>query len=1204
MKRAVSLFLTLTMFLSVSVFGRNYGDVTGDNKLTSSDSAMILQNVLNTDAMPFDDEKIILADVTADGIVSATDASSVLQKVLDSDYLLPVEQITETTTQITTSSQVEYIPADRDNDGNPVITWRLADTKYDTEDTIVMGLSIRDFGVTGDGVTDVTSQFQKALNMLGERNSKDVITGGTLFVPEGKYVIKGNLTIPKGVTLAGDWEKPVKGEKIKGTVLMAYADRNNADGKPFITMQPNTGINGINIWYPEQKADNIIPYPATIWTQDPDVWGSDGTYMENITLVNSYFGIQQGPIVGSCSNVYNLYGTPLNKGMDMDGIADVSRWQNIDFSPEYWAGSGLDNAPVNNEHINYIKNNGVGISLGRIDWSYLSFYKCEGYNIALKFKESMCESSYADGEFLNHTFPNGQCYDLDFKNCVNGIYVDGRAEESITNLKTSNCEIGINLVANAFASDGLFQVYNGDIQGNTYSIKQNTNGHMQVLSSMITGLVYCDNGNITVSNSDFKTTSSSVQMAKGSVGGIFTGNTYVNDNIIDEGAYEIIKDDTKLSINTPLTPPEISVDRFKAKNNLFVVTKSPYNAKADRVTDDTSAIQKALDDAGNVGGGIVFIPPGSYRIDGSLTVPTGVELLGSVDVARMPIKLGSIFDTYNMSKSAVTLKEGSAIRGIVFNVGNQSIDTPVKHPYVITGDGKDISIVNIGLRNVTYGVDLFTNKCDNHYVHGLAGWAYNTAVRVGSGSENGRIYNSQFNRGTVFWGEETKWGPWENSVPTEEKDSYEIKMNEYSSENGDIIVLGDCSGELLFNNFNIFGSKCLYLKKENNGPSGYVIGHGVDMCNTCIYIEDINSQGMDFINTQLVASKDWSDNNSSSFITIAESCDDEVDFFLTRAWAVPHNNVIAKSGTLNLYGFDFETTGTLGIINPSESGRVNIYNSVIRNTGDTVTSQNPDKVSVYSTLFKTEPKDNLLNNKNNIKIVGRWAVPENVTLNSDEKYVFAESFADYPRGDSNGIKNAMGNTDSFSEYQSPSDSANCTVGEENSNEYVRLYNDSTANQSYIYNHSTYFESGNENSIYTFKTRIKFNSVRTNTGSGTWIGMNTVTSSGSRDSIDRIVTFNGKDMTVSNSLGSFEKGKWYVVEAVYDIREATNKKMTVTLYDDNGNKLAATGSVTLPQSMQTDSGLGHFIINSGGGTEGISGEYNDILVDYVVVTQKK
>ena len=74
----------------------------------------------------------------------------------------------------------------------------------DKSDTFIYSYNVKDFGAVSDGVTDNTNIFQKLLNKLGD------LGGGTLYVPTGKYVIKGNLTIPKGVTLRGDWTKPSK----------------------------------------------------------------------------------------------------------------------------------------------------------------------------------------------------------------------------------------------------------------------------------------------------------------------------------------------------------------------------------------------------------------------------------------------------------------------------------------------------------------------------------------------------------------------------------------------------------------------------------------------------------------------------------------------------------------------------------------------------------------------------------------------------------------------------------------------------------------------------------------------------------------------------------------------------------------------------------------------------------------------------------
>jgi len=44
------------------------------------------------------------------------------------------------------------------------------------------------------------------------------------------------------------------------------------------------------------------------------------------------------------------------------------------------------------------------------------------------------------------------------------------------------------------------------------------------------------------------------------------------------------------------------------------VTQSPYRADNTGVLDATAAIQTAIDDVGADGGGIVFLPAGTYRI--------------------------------------------------------------------------------------------------------------------------------------------------------------------------------------------------------------------------------------------------------------------------------------------------------------------------------------------------------------------------------------------------------------------------------------------------------------------------------------------------------------------------------------------------------------------------------------------------------------
>ncbi len=58
-----------------------------------------------------------------------------------------------------------------------------------------------------------------------------------------------------------------------------------------------------------------------------------------------------------------------------------------------------------------------------------------------------------------------------------------------------------------------------------------------------------------------------------------------------------------------------------------------HGAAGDGRTDDTAALQRALDRCGETSGGVVFVPTGHYLIKGRLSVPPSVTLEG---VWQMP----------------------------------------------------------------------------------------------------------------------------------------------------------------------------------------------------------------------------------------------------------------------------------------------------------------------------------------------------------------------------------------------------------------------------------------------------------------------------------------------------------------------------------------------------------------------------------------
>ena len=123
--------------------------------------------------------------------------------------------------------------------------------------------SVASFGAKGDGVTDDTAAFQKALDEAGK-------TGGIVFVPPGGYLIKGHLDVPANVALQGVFQAPpcmwatfkqTDMLTYKGSVLLAVEGKGSEEGRPFIFLHHDSVLKGLAVYYPEQDRKNPVPYP-------------------------------------------------------------------------------------------------------------------------------------------------------------------------------------------------------------------------------------------------------------------------------------------------------------------------------------------------------------------------------------------------------------------------------------------------------------------------------------------------------------------------------------------------------------------------------------------------------------------------------------------------------------------------------------------------------------------------------------------------------------------------------------------------------------------------------------------------------------------------------------------------------------------------------------------------------------------------------
>jgi hypothetical protein len=84
---------------------------------------------------------------------------------------------------------------------------------------------------------------------------------------------------------------------------------------------------------------------------------------------------------------------------------------------------------------------------------------------------------------------------------------------------------------------------------------------------------------------------------------------------------------------------------------IYDITASPYGATGDAITDDTIAIQAAID-AADADGGIVLVPPGTYKVT-TLTVPSNMSFLGA-GAGRSIIQTASTSEVLLVASGAFT----------------------------------------------------------------------------------------------------------------------------------------------------------------------------------------------------------------------------------------------------------------------------------------------------------------------------------------------------------------------------------------------------------------------------------------------------------------------------------------------------------------------------------------------------------------------
>jgi pectate lyase-like protein len=262
----------------------------------------------------------------------------------------------------------------------------VASAEEPTQATASGQFDVRQFGAAGDGKTDDTAAFQKALDAANKAG------GGTVYAPRGNYFFAGHLNVPDAVTLAGIWQSVPAHNGIRnpglpkptddGTTFLITEGAGSEDGSPFITLNTNSTLKGVVLYYPDQNVDDVpkaYPWAIAMRGKNPAVLA--------VEMLNPYNGIDATR--NERHLVRDVHGQPLRRGILVDNIYDIGRVENVHFNP-WWS--------MKPKLFQWQMAHGEAFIFGRSDWQYVYNTFCFGYKIGYKFIRG--ERGVCNGNFL------------------------------------------------------------------------------------------------------------------------------------------------------------------------------------------------------------------------------------------------------------------------------------------------------------------------------------------------------------------------------------------------------------------------------------------------------------------------------------------------------------------------------------------------------------------------------------------------------------------------------------------------------------------------------------------------------------------------------------------------------------------------------------------------------------------------------------
>ena len=762
--------------------------------------------------------------------------------------------------------------------------------------------------------TDAAPLLQAAIDRTAQRG------GGTVFAAAGTYRIASRIIVREGVTLRGDFSAQAPGA---GTLLSITADKGREDAPATFSIERGGGLVGLTFWYPEQRLPDPVPYPWTI--KNATMPANDNQTVADCTFVNAWKAICIGPDGNELHTFRNLKICALKTGIEIDSTTDIGRISKVTVAPAVWLESGLPGVPSASalrDHL--LREDTVGVMIGRSDWEYIWRLEVFGYRRGLVFRKGARGTTNAVMAESRLTGCGRACEVQALNQVGLSAYCCEFAGTEHAWFGTPSFDAVVQFHSCRFdgvtANDGSGVVTFHACDLATADVTCVPDGQLTAMD--------CALGRATLAARRVRLLG--FDAAKARVDGLdAAGDVMVHAAACGKAGEPVVWGD----------PPPFPRPKSDA---LFVVTA--FGASPER-EDNAAAFQAALDKAGaNPGGGTVYVPGGRYAFRGDIVVPTGVELRGCSDVPHHTVSGGTVLLVYHnrgaeSGSPFVSLAGGSGLRGVTFWYPEQPLKAPEPYPWTVRALGKHCWLKDVTIGNAWQAVDLATHRSDGHRVSYLAGAMFRRGLFVGGCKATGWIEDVQFN--PHYACRLPKDLP---RVEGERPGDVGGRVIQFQREHLEGIVIRDCRDARLRGTFLYAAYDGLAFRGDCRAQ---VLMHGTDTGSRAVVFEMTRGARVDMALTQLVSLGDWA---QAAIVTLPADRG-TARLLNSQMWAGPATAILEGSGTVRLEQFN-TLTGPI----EARAGRLEVLNGVFdRVLSPHLSFSAPARGEVVGTLFERGP---------------------------------------------------------------------------------------------------------------------------------------------------------------------------------------------------------------------------------------------------------